>query len=131
MNDLLKKANYNTKVFEIDTTLSSLDGKITKNKNKFNGITNDTILFFLGNILFNNEDGFQAYLMFQPVYRHFKTVTNTNYILSWESKGLSAESIKPPTTSHNTLTRELSYVDYNIRVKFTGSCLKNQKLHML
>ena len=46
MNDLLKKANYNTKVFEIDTTLSSLDGKITKNKNKFNGITNDTILFF-------------------------------------------------------------------------------------
>ena len=34
-------------------------------------------------MLFNNEDGFQAYLIFQPVYRYFKTVTNTNYILSW------------------------------------------------
>ena len=30
---LLKKTNYNTKVVEIDTKLSNLDGKITKNKN--------------------------------------------------------------------------------------------------
>ena len=83
---------------------------------------------FGGNMLFNNEDGFQACLIFQPVYRYFKTVTNTNCILSWESKGLSAESIKPPPTSHNSLTRELSYIDYNIRVKFSGSCLKQSKI---
>ena len=75
-------------------------------------------------MLFNNEDGSQAYLMFQPVYRYFKTVTNTNYISSWKSKGLSAESIKPPKTSNNSLTPELNYYDYNIRVKFTGNCLK-------
>ena len=50
-------------------------------------------------MLFNNEDGSQAYLMFQPVYIYFKMVTNTNYISSWKSKGLSAESIKPPATS--------------------------------
>ena len=45
--------------------------------------------------MFNSEDGSQAYLIFQPLYRHFKIVTNTNYISSWKSRGLSAESIKP------------------------------------
>ena len=78
--------------------------------------------------MFNSEDGSQAYLIFQPLYRYFKTITNTNYILSWKSRGLSAESIKPPTTSDNSLTPALSYYDYNIRVKFTGSCLKQPKI---
>ena len=55
-------------------------------------------------------------------------VTNTNYISLWKSKGLSAESIKPPTTSDNSLTPELSYYDYNIRVTFTGSCLKQSNI---
>ena len=50
-------------------------------------------------MLFNSEDASQAYLMFQPLYKYFQTVTNTNYISSWKSKGLSAESIKPPATS--------------------------------
>ena len=83
--------------------------------------------------MFDSEDGSQAYLIFQPVYRYFKTVTNTNYISSWKSKGLSAESIKPPTTSvlnhlQHSLNPELSYYDYNTKVKFTGSCLKQSKI---
>ena len=94
--------------------LSSLDGKITKNKNDLTKIGNNIASFFLGNILFNSEDGSQSYLIFQPLYRYFKMVTNTNYISSWKSRGLSAESIKPPTTSDNSLTPELSYVDYKI-----------------
>ena len=36
-------------------------------------------------------------------------ITNTDYISSWKSKGLSAESIKPPTTSDNSLTPALNY----------------------
>ena len=75
-------------------------------------------------MLFNSEDASQAYLIFQLLYKYFQTVTNTNYISSWKSKGLSAESIKLPTTSNNSLTPELNYYDYSIRVKFTGSCLK-------
>ena len=74
--------------------------------------------------MFNSEDGIQAYLIFQPLYRYFKTIANTNYILSWESKGLSAESIKPSTTSDNSIYPKFSHYDYNIRLKFTGSCLK-------
>ena len=65
-------------------------------------------------MLFNSEDGSQTYLIFQQIYRYFKTITNTNFILSWKSSGLSAESIKPPTRSDNSLNPELSYIDYNI-----------------
>ena len=64
--------------------------------------------------MFDSEAGSQAYLIFQPLYRYFKTITNTNYILSWKSRGLSAESIKPPTISDNSLAPELSCYDYNI-----------------
>ena len=71
---------------------------------------------------------FSIYLIFQPLYRYFKTITNTIYILSWKSRRLSAKSIELPTTSDNSLTPKLSYVDYRIRVKFTGSCLKQSKI---
>ena len=78
--------------------------------------------------MFESEDGSQAYLIFQAVYRYFKTVTNTNYISLWKSKGLSTESIKPPRIFDNSLAPELSYYDYIIRLKFTGSCLKQSKI---
>ena len=52
------------------------------------------------------------------------TINNTNYILSWKSKGLSAESIKPPATSDNSLTPELNYYGTKARVNFNGSCLQ-------
>ena len=48
-------------------------------------------------------------------------------VLSWQSKGLSNESIKPPTTSNNSLNPRLSYNDTKIKIKFTGSCLKQSK----
>ena len=55
-------------------------------------------------------------------------VTIANCILSWKSRGFSAESMKLPTTSDNSLTPKLSCYDYNIRVKITGSCLKQPKI---
>ena len=44
-------------------------------------------------------------------------------ISSWKSKGLAAGSIKPPTTSDNSLTPGLDYYGTKTRVKFNGSCL--------
>ena len=81
----------------------------------------------MGNLLFDRGDSSQPYLIFQKEYRYFKTVTNSNYILSWKSKGFSAECIRSPTTSDNILNPELCYIEYNIRLKFTGSCLKQSK----
>ena len=45
-------------------------------------------------------------------------------VLSWQSKEMSNESIKPPTTSNNSLNPRLSYYGSKIRVQFTRSCLK-------
>ena len=70
------------------------------------------------------EDGTQNYLVFQPIIKYFKTIANTDYISPWESKRLSAESIKPPTTSDNSLTPRLNYYCNKVRAKCTGSFLK-------
>ena len=52
--------------------------------------------------------------------KYFKLIVNTvDYVLSWQSKGLSKESIRPPTTSDNSLTPELNYYSTKTRVKFT------------
>ena len=96
-SSLVKKTDYNNKVAEID-------GKIDKNKNKLEELAKVALSIFSGFILFDGEDGSQVYLIFQPVYKYFKFITNTNYISSWKSKGLSDESIKPFPTSDNSLT---------------------------
>ena len=55
-------------------------------------------------------------------------ITNTDYISSWKSKGLFAESIKPLTTSDNSLVPALNYYGTKTTVKFTESCLKQSKI---
>ena len=73
------------------------------------------------------EDGTQNYLVFQPLKKFFKVIADTDYVSSLKSKGLSAETIKPPSTCNNSLTPALSYYGTKTRVKFTGSCLKQPK----
>ena len=55
-------------------------------------------------------------------------IASTDYVLSWKSKGLSADTIKPLSTSDNSLTPAVSYYGTKTRVKFTGSCLKQPKI---
>ena len=74
------------------------------------------------------EDGTQNYLAFQPINKYFKLITNTDYVSSWKSKGLSSESIKPPTNSDNSLIPALNCYGTKTRVPFSGSCLKQSKI---
>ena len=70
-------------------------------------------------------------MVFQPIFRYFKinTIGVTDYVLSWKSKGLFAEAIKPTSTSDNSLTSALSYYcPSKIRVKFNRSCLKQNEV---
>ena len=83
--------------------------------------------YFIGKSHFE-EDGTQNYLVFQPLNKYFKLITNTDYISSWKSKGLSPGTIKPPTTSDNSLAPIVSYYGTKTRVKFAGSCLKQPKI---
>ena len=58
------------------------------------------------------------------------TIINVaDYVLLWKSKGLSTETIKPTITSDNSLAPTINYYYVaKIRVKFTGSCLKQEKV---
>ena len=60
--------------------------------------------------------------------KYFKEIGNTEKIPSWESKGLSDEVVKPIATSSNSLAPELSSFINKIKVKFNGSCLKQDKI---
>ena len=62
------------------------------------------------------------------MYRYLKMITNTDYMPSWKSKGLSSESFKAISTCDNSLTPELKYYGTKTRVKYTGSCLKQPKI---
>ena len=70
------------------------------------------------------EDSVHNYLVFQPIRRYFKIIANTKYISSWKSKGLSDETIKPYTTSDNSLTPLSDYYRSKVRVKFNKGCLR-------
>ena len=84
--------------------------------------------YFIGKSHFE-EDGTQKYLVFQPINRYFKVIANTLYISLWKSKGLSTETIKPPSTSDNSsLTPLIDYLGNKTRLKFNGSCLKQPKM---
>ena len=48
--------------------------------------------------------------------------------MKWKSKRLSAESIKPPTTSDNSLTPKLNYYGTKTRVTFNESCLQESEI---
>ena len=128
-NARLAKANLVAKT-NFDNTVSSLDSKTAANKTKKESIENEFkklktfhLSYFIGKSHFE-EDYTQNYLVFHPQNRYFKVIAGTDYVSSWKSKGLSDETIKPLSTSDNSITPALSYYGIKTRVKCTGSCLK-------
>ena len=84
--------------------------------------------YFRGKSHFVEDNITQKCWSFQPMYKYFQKIGNTNHISKWKSKGLSDEIIKRSTTSNNTLGPGLSYFGAKIKVKFDGSCLKQDKI---
>ena len=83
--------------------------------------------YFKDKQYFDEGSGKQNYLVFLPLRKYFKlnsVVAVTDYVLSWQSKRLSNENIKSPTTSNNSLNPRLSYYGTKVRVQFTKSYLK-------
>ena len=119
---------------DFDNNISSLDSKIAANKTKNESIENELkklktfdSKYVIGKSHFE-EDGTQNCLVFQPLNRYFKVMANTDYVSSWKSQGLSAETIKPLATSDNSLTPSLNYDSTKTRVKFIGSFLKQRNI---
>ena len=108
---------------DFDGKLRSLNQKINSNKTKYllveNALkklkTSDSI-YFRGESHFK-KDGTQRYLVFRPMYRHFKMrIGSGNYIYFWKSKGLSDENITAPTTSYYSVNLQLSYFGTKTKV---------------
>ena len=130
-NARLTQANLITKT-DFDAKLSSLNTKITENKTR-HFLNDNDLNYYRGKQYFDEGSGKQNYLVFLPINKHFKlnlVVNAADYVLSWQSKGLSNESIKPPATTNSSLTPELNYYGNKTKIKFTGSCLK-QSRHIL
>ena len=113
--------------------LSSLNREITTNKTKYVLAENELeklktfdLRYFIGKSYFE-EDETQNYLVFQPLNKYFEIITNTKYISSWQSIGISDETNEPPAMSDNKLNPQLSYFGTKTRVEFKGSCLKQDK----
>ena len=130
-NTRLAQASLITKT-DFDARLSSLNRKITANKTK-HFLNDNDLSYCRGKQYFDEGSGKQNYLVFLPINKYFKlnsVAGAADYVLSWQSKGLSNESIKTPITTNNSLTAELNYYGTKTKMKFTGSCLK-QSSHIL
>ena len=132
-NARLAQGNLITKT-DFDAKLSSLNRKITSNKtkhllveNEFKKLKTFDLSYFRGKNHFE-EDGTPNYLVFQPIGKHFTVRTNAIYILSWKSNGLSIQRILPPAASDNSLFPLTDYLGDKIRLKFNGSCLKQNNI---
>ena len=125
------QANLITKT-DFDAKLSNLNGKITASKTT-HFLNGNYLSYYRRKQYFDEGGGKQNYLVFLPMRKYFKlnSVANiADYVLSWKSKGISNESMRPPTTSDNCLNPELNYYGTKTRVKFTKSCLK-QSSHIV
>ena len=78
----------------------------------------------------DSDDGTQNYLVFQPMYKYFKTSLkgSTIYVSSWESKGLSNEKISSITTPSYNQAPSLAYDNIRIKLNFFWDLLKQDKI---
>ena len=137
-SDLVKKTDYKTKINEKEGKIPDISNLATKTaltsvESQLNKLKTFFFNYFNGKSHFE-EDGTQNYLVFQPIYRHFKEFSITQYleyVSEWKSKGLSNESFKAISTTDNSLNLTLNYYGIKIRVKFTRYCLEQQKLHII
>ena len=107
---------------DFDAKLSSFNRKITENKtkhllvqNELNKLKTFDSSYFIGKSHFE-EDGAQNYLAFQPLIRYFKLNGSTSRISLWKSKGLSSETIEPPSTSNISISPQFSFYGAKMRV---------------
>ena len=69
----------------------------------------------------------QLYVILQTLYYTLKRLGNTEKILSWKSKGLSAEKRTTPTTTDNSLSSSIKwYTNSNFYLVFKRSSLKQK-----
>ena len=84
----------------------------------------------MGQSCFNNDEA-QLYLILQLFYYTLTRLDDTEKVVSWKPKGLSAKKRTTPTTTDNGLSSSIKwYENSNFCLIFKGICLK-QKMQLL
>ena len=121
---------------DFDDKLKNLNRKVTSNKSKHLLVENelkdlqdkDSSLFIGRSDFFNN--GAQSYLIFQALYYTLKRLDDTEKIVSWKSKVLSAETLTTPTTTNNSLSSSVKwYGDSNVCLLFNSFKTKKRNFY--
>ena len=73
------------------------------------------------------KDCSQNYLAFQSMCKYSQAIDFINHISAWKFTGLSHEFINSSSAANNIINPLLSYAVTKARVKFDGSCLKQEK----
>ena len=121
---MITKTDFDAKLLRINKKITENETEDLLVENELYNLKKFWFKLFYWQESYIEEDGAQNYLVFQPITKYYKVITNTDYVSSWKSKGLSAESIKPPTTSNNSLTPALNYYGTKAKVKFTERLFK-------
>ena len=98
ISNLVKTSDYNT--------------KITNTENNVRQLQAYDLSYFKGKQYFDEGSGKQNYLVFLSMTKYFKLNSIVNVIdrvLSWQSKGISNESMRSPASSNYSLNPRLSY----------------------
>ena len=134
--DLVQKTTFKSEFRKTDDKASENSSKVLSYERKLKQ-REDTIndlervaSYFGGKNYFDTDDGTQNYLVFQPMYKYFKTSVkgSATYVSSWESKGLSNEKISSITTPSYSQAPSLAYDNVRIEFKLAGDLLKQDKI---
>ena len=99
-------------------------------KNELKKLKTFDLSYFRGKSHFE-EDGTQNYLVFQPIYKHFKVIAGVgsgSHIYYWKFKGLSGERINSIKTPSHSIIPNLDHYGTKTRVELDGGCLKQDKV---
>ena len=124
--NFVKKADFDDKVKKLNKKVTSNKSKHLLVENELQKLQTFDSSLFIGQSYFFS-DGVQLYLIFQLLYYTFKTLSNSEKVTSWKSKGWSAEKLTTSTTIDNILSPTIKlHDDSKFCLVFKRSCLKQK-----
>ena len=122
---------------DFDTKLKKIVDRVTENKSKHLLVKNELkklkafyLSYFRGKNYFGDNN--INYLVFEVSLQYLNFYDDSFYkpVPSWNSKGVSKETIKAPRSNNNILspTAESTFDHQKMKRKFNGSCLIQDKI---
>ena len=108
--NFVKKTDFDDKLKKSNQKINSNKTKPVLVENEFKKIETFDSNLFIGQSYFN-DDGTQLYLILQPLYYTLKRLGDTEKVVSWKSKCLSAEKRTTPTTTDNSLSPSIKWYE--------------------